>query len=113
MQNLDRTRLIFVAIIGLAVLIVGCGVAYSMLTRLINPSQATPSPQVASNPESTTKPLELTSPEPIYASGYKPRGDNLPVYLCSAEAVDAFNQGQADVVSAGGRIFTRPKTAAA
>ncbi len=89
MQNLDRTRLIFFAIVGLAALIAGCGVAYSLVAGMINQARATPTAGISS-PGSTAKPPVLTSPDPIYAPNYKPGGDQLPTYVCGADSFGSY-----------------------
>jgi hypothetical protein len=86
MQNLDRTRLIFFAIIGLAILIVGCGIAYSMVNGLLQQARATTPPQVVDQTRATARPPDLTSPEPVYAAGYQPGSDQLPTYICAADS---------------------------
>jgi ABC-type nitrate/sulfonate/bicarbonate transport system substrate-binding protein len=90
MNKLDRTRLVFFAIIGLAVLIAGCGVAYSMITRLLEQAKATPTTVVLQSPGKTAQPADLTSPEPIYAPGYTAGKDNLPVYVCGADSFGSY-----------------------
>jgi ABC-type nitrate/sulfonate/bicarbonate transport system substrate-binding protein len=91
MQNLDRTRIMFFAIIGIAILIVGCGLAYSMVNNLVNRAKATDTPEasIVSQGQVTSTP-KLTSPEPIYASGYKPGSDKLPTYVCGADAFGSY-----------------------
>ncbi|MFZ6027174.1 MAG: ABC transporter substrate-binding protein [Chloroflexota bacterium] len=91
MKQLDRTRLIFFAVVGLAVLIAGCGVAYSMISRLLTQANATPTPATALQPSGkTAQPVDLSSPEPIYASGYQPGSDDLPTYVCGADAFGSY-----------------------
>ncbi len=94
MKNLDRTRLIFIAIVGLAVVIVICGVGYSTFSRLLNPStptanQPTPVPARPGAATSTPAAAEITSPDPVFAPGYK-AGDGLPTFVCGADAFGSY-----------------------
>ena len=44
MQKIDRTRIIFIAIVGLALMIVCAAVAYNIISNLIADASATPTP---------------------------------------------------------------------
>ncbi len=91
MQKLDRTRLIFFVIVGFAVLIVGIGIISSAITNMIRRSSATPTPVPGgSSPAQSTPVTQLTSPDPIFASGFTPGSDNLPVYICGADAFGSY-----------------------
>ncbi len=86
MKNLDRTRLIFIGIVGLAILIVICGFAYNFLSRSLNQAQATATP-VGARP--FTPVAQVNSPEPVFAPGYD-SGDGLPSYVCGADAFGSY-----------------------
>lgn len=89
MKNLDRTRLIFIAIVGLAVVIVACAFAYNTLNRMLNQSTPTPvASKPVGNPPATPE-IKLTSPDPIFVEGYRP-DDGLPTYVCGADAFGSY-----------------------
>lgn len=44
MQNMERTRIVFAVIVGLALLIVCSAVAYSAISRMITTAHATATP---------------------------------------------------------------------
>ncbi|MCX7682202.1 MAG: ABC transporter substrate-binding protein [Anaerolineae bacterium] len=89
MEGLERTRLIFLVIVGLALLIACIAVGYNVISRLSAgrafppPVQGTPS---QSQPVPTT---HLESPPPIFAPDYKP-DDGLPVYICGADSFGSY-----------------------
>jgi hypothetical protein len=82
MRNLDRTRLLFILIVAGAILIVISALIYNMVDQFINQVEEPPSERV-------TPSVELTSPEPIFASDYDP-DDDLPTYLCGADAFGSY-----------------------
>lgn len=88
MSNLDRTRLIFFAIVGIAILIVGCALGYSALYQYIRQTSATPT---AAGPLviQPTATLQLTSPAPIFAPDAK-LDDGLPTYICGADSFGSY-----------------------
>lgn len=89
-KQLDRTRVVFFSIVGLAAVIVCVSVAYSMYTNAMQQANATPTVVVQNNPSQATPVTQLTSPDPVFASGYKPGADNLPVYICGADAFGSY-----------------------
>lgn len=89
-KQLDRTRVIFLGIVGIAILIVGIGIAYSFANDLISQTRATATVAGRTNATQATPVVELTSPNPIFASGYKPGADKLPVYICGADAFGSY-----------------------
>lgn len=89
-RQLDRTRIMFFAIVGIAILIVGVGVAYSAVKNFINNANATPTSAAHNNQTQATPVTQLTSPDPVFANGYKPGADNLPVYICGADAFGSY-----------------------
>lgn len=92
MQNLDRTRVIFIAIIGIAVVIVCAGAAISAGSRIFGSVDATVTPGSGPGPGATTAPTratQLDSPEPVFAADYDPN-DGLPTYICGADAFGSY-----------------------
>jgi len=88
-MQMDRTRIVFVAIIGVAVLAI-CGVAaYVVGSNLLGDRAAdtTPTPEGVAGP--STPGVELESPEPIFGPDYDP-GDDLPTYVCGADAFGSY-----------------------
>lgn len=82
MRNLDRTRIVFILIVGVAVLIVGSALFINMINRWVSPPP-TP-PRVDATPV-----VELTSPEPIFGPNYH-EDDELPTYVCGADAFGSY-----------------------
>jgi ABC-type amino acid transport substrate-binding protein len=84
MKSMDRTRVIFIAIVGLAILIVVCGFIYNSVTQMIT-GLGGPTPTVAR----TTPIVDLSSPEPILGPQYDSE-DGLPTYTCGADAFGSY-----------------------
>jgi ABC-type nitrate/sulfonate/bicarbonate transport system substrate-binding protein len=82
MRNLDRTRIIFVAIVVGAILIVVVAFGYQWISQLVSRGTAAPSGQ-------GTPRVELSSPEPVFAPGAKV-DDGLPMYICGADAFGSY-----------------------
>jgi ABC-type amino acid transport substrate-binding protein len=89
MQRMDRTRIIFIAIVGLAVLIVVGAVAYNAISNYIAEVSATPTPGAILLPNQPTPAVQLESPPPIFGPNYSP-DDGLPVYICGADAFGSY-----------------------
>lgn len=102
MENTSRTRLIFFAIVGVALLIVCTAVLWGTITTffqedptvLVTPTAASGGIGTAggnsdnnSNQPPNTNPLD--SPTPIYGPNYDP-ADNLPTYICGADAFGSY-----------------------
>lgn len=91
---MDRTRIIFVAIIGIALLIVcGVGTAAFINSRL-EEETAVPTAVVAesttqSNTQNNQPQVQLDSPEPIWGPNYD-AADGLPTYICGADAFGSY-----------------------
>jgi ABC-type amino acid transport substrate-binding protein len=91
-MKLDRTRIIFIAIIGVAALLI-CGVAaYNIIGNLTDDTE----PEVADidandndNNGSTVSNVNLDSPDPIWGPNYN-ADDNLPTYICGADAFGSY-----------------------
>jgi outer membrane protein OmpA-like peptidoglycan-associated protein len=94
-MQLDRTRIIFIAIIAATLLIV-CGViVFNTISSLVEPE-----PQVETNgtgqmpvtDQSGTRPapsVSLDSPDPIYGPNYDAE-DGRPTYICGADAFGSY-----------------------
>ncbi len=89
MSNIDRTRLIFFAIVGVAVLIVGCVLGFNLLNEYIRSVSAAPTATPGPLVIQPTATLQLTSPEPVFAPGAK-LDDGLPKYICGADAFGSY-----------------------
>ena len=94
---MDRTRIIFVAIIGIAVLIV-CGVGTTaFISSQLDDDEVTPTAVAIdtnnTNTETSTtnnEPvIELDSPDPIWGANYD-AADGLPTYICGADAFGSY-----------------------
>lgn len=88
-MKMDRTRIVFIAIIGVALLVV-CGVVtYGIIQDRLNP---TPEPGVVDAPTrvpGSTPVVNLDSPDPIFAPNYN-AADGLPTYICGADAFGSY-----------------------
>lgn len=84
-MEMDRTRIVFFIIIGLAFLVVCVGLSFNLVSMLIEqgtqPADQTPSP--------ATPVVQLNSPEPIWGPNYDPK-DGLPTYICGADAFGSY-----------------------
>jgi ABC-type amino acid transport substrate-binding protein len=92
-MQMDRTRMIFIVIVGIAV-IAACGVgAFTMLRQ--DDGTATPTAVAATTPNSQTpatptRPTaNVDSPEPIWGPNYD-ANDGLPTYICGADAFGSY-----------------------
>jgi ABC-type nitrate/sulfonate/bicarbonate transport system substrate-binding protein len=93
MQNMDRTRVIFIAIIGVTLLIV-CGVAaFGLLSDWFGGDETATAEAQASTPGPAearpTIPITLESPDPIAAPNREPDAA-LPIYVCGADAFGSY-----------------------
>ncbi len=88
---MDRTRLIFIAIVGVALLAV-CGfITFSVINNALEgEAEATAVAQSTLAPTSTrTVTANLESPEPIWGPNYD-SNDGLPTYVCGADAFGSY-----------------------
>jgi ABC-type nitrate/sulfonate/bicarbonate transport system substrate-binding protein len=88
---MDRTRAIFIAIVGVALLAV-CGIV--TFTTLSERFQATPTPDVVAQatPGSGVRPtpsVDLVSPDPVFGPQHEQHAD-LPTYVCGADAFGSY-----------------------
>lgn len=91
MQKMDRTRIIFIAIVGLALLIVCVGVLIGIVNNLQNDEEATPTVTAGNNPTPTRSEIitNLESPDPILIANIN-TSDGLPTYVCGADAFGSY-----------------------
>ncbi len=88
MEGIERTRLVFLVIVGLALLIACIAVGYNVISRV----SIGPRPTPAEGTPSRGQPIpetHLESPPPIFAPGYDP-ADGLPVYICGADSFGSY-----------------------
>lgn len=84
---MDRTRIIFIAIIGLALIAVFSVVVYNLLTpNEPEVVQVTPGSGTIIN---TTPSTRLDSPNPIWGPNYNAQ-DGKPTYICGADAFGSY-----------------------
>jgi ABC-type nitrate/sulfonate/bicarbonate transport system substrate-binding protein len=91
MGNMDRTRIIFIVIVGVAILVVCIGAGVTLIPPLLT-SDEEPTAVVEADPgttETATRAPNLTSPDPIAGPNVDP-SDNLPTYVCGADAFGSY-----------------------
>jgi ABC-type nitrate/sulfonate/bicarbonate transport system substrate-binding protein len=94
-MELDRTRIIFLAIIGLTAVVICSALAFNFYNNQINQATATPAAAVDSASGMTageSKPTstpQLDSPEPIFGANFDAE-DGLPTYICGADAFGSY-----------------------
>lgn len=89
MQKLNRTRLVFIMIVGLALLIVGGALAFKFIQDLSAPSTTPTVSNVSTSSEQSTPAIEIDSPDPIFGPDYDEE-DGLPTYICGADAFGSY-----------------------
>ena len=94
MQNMDRTRIIFVVIVGLAALVICGAVTIGFINSRLEGNADETATEVAAAVEtpSEDKPtpsVQLESPEPVFGPNYDP-SDGLPSYICGADAFGSY-----------------------
>lgn len=90
-MKLDRTRIIFIAIIGVAALII-CGVAaFSIIGNLTNDTEPDTAVSVSTDNDdgSEVTAVNLDSPDPIWGPNYD-ADDGMPTYICGADAFGSY-----------------------
>ncbi|MFQ5419440.1 MAG: ABC transporter substrate-binding protein, partial [Anaerolineae bacterium] len=92
-MKMDRTRIIFIVIVGIALLVICGAFAFSAIRNAIDEQAATrvavgPTP-VSSSGDKATPVVNLESPDPVFAPGYDP-ADGLPTYVCGADAFGSY-----------------------
>jgi ABC-type nitrate/sulfonate/bicarbonate transport system substrate-binding protein len=87
MSKLDRSRWIFLAIVGIAAAFICVSTGYNAVNNYIASGRST---SVVGTIGQTTPAADLTSPDAVYAAGYAPGSDSLPVYVCGADAFGSY-----------------------
>lgn len=91
-MKMDRTRIIFIAIIGITLVII-CGVvAFNAIKGLVDEADETPvagEPTRSTDAAGATPVVILDSPDPLYAPDHD-AGDGLPTYICGADAFGSY-----------------------
>lgn len=88
-MKMDRTRIIFIAIIGVALLAV-CGIGgYNLIRNRIIEENATPVADAPTRVPGSTPVVNLDSPDPVFAPDYD-AADGLPTYICGADAFGSY-----------------------
>jgi hypothetical protein len=93
-MQLDRTRIIFIVIIALAILGACVAFAYQRINSLINQTgeptlEAGVTPVATTSTGSNQTTVNFDSPDPIYAAGVD-LNDGLPTYVCGADAFGSY-----------------------
>lgn len=89
MQSMDRTRIIFVVIIGVALLAVCVAAGISLIGNITaDDGEPTAVAGVATETQTTVE-VNLESPEPIFGPSYA-ENEELPTYLCGADAFGSY-----------------------
>ena len=95
-MELDRTRIIFLAIIGVTAVVICGALAFNFYNSQINPATPEPGTVVENGPGAqataarpTTSAPTLDSPEPVFGPNYDAE-DGLPTYICGADAFGSY-----------------------
>lgn len=91
-MKLDRTRILFIVIVGIALLAVCVGVGINLYNENIRGTGtdiATNETPTANNGSSSQPTVNLESPEPVWGPNYNPE-DGLPTYICGADAFGSY-----------------------
>lgn len=90
---MDRTRIIFIGIIGLAAILVCGAIAYTTISSFFQEEEvktATTEAGTTAVAQSTTQSsVNLDSPEPIWGPDYN-SSDGRPAYICGADAFGSY-----------------------
>lgn len=87
---MDRTRIIFIAIVGITVVAIGVVALVSFIGGLVEDgATADVTPTTSSGVAQATPVVVLDSPEPVYAPDYD-ASDGLPSYICGADAFGSY-----------------------
>ncbi|HZD10213.1 MAG TPA: ABC transporter substrate-binding protein [Candidatus Binatia bacterium] len=86
---MDRTRIIFVVIIGIALLAVCVAGGAGLVANLANRDAEPTAVAVATTGPRATPQVNLDSPDPIFGPNYD-ESDDLPTYLCGADAFGSY-----------------------
>jgi ABC-type nitrate/sulfonate/bicarbonate transport system substrate-binding protein len=90
-MEMNRTRIVFFVIVGLAILIFVAAIAIRLVSNVIETQSQTPTVVVGptSDRPQPTPVAQLDSPEPIFAPDYD-ASDGLPTYICGADAFGSY-----------------------
>jgi hypothetical protein len=95
MGNLDRTRIIFIAIIGISAILI-CGfLTYGFISDAIDNQEDDEATAIivadsgTTSAEQPTPSVDLESPDPVFGPNYDP-SDGLPTYVCGADAFGSY-----------------------
>ncbi len=92
-MKLDRTRVLFIAIIGLTLLVICGALGYNFIDSLDPDPTAEPVADDNSDLTTTdvdaTPQVQLDSPDPIFGPNYD-ASDGLPTYICGADAFGSY-----------------------
>ncbi len=94
-MKMDRTRIIFIAIIGVALLVVCGALGYGAIRNSVEDgaeTAVTPDPNSSTNngTDTDTPPaVDLDSPDPIWGPNYD-ASDGKPTYICGADAFGSY-----------------------
>ncbi len=87
-MKLDRTRIIFIAIVGVALIAI-CGVVgYNLIQDRLTPTPDGSVVSVTAVPGATPVVI-LDSPDPVFAPDYD-ASDGLPAYICGADSFGSY-----------------------
>ncbi|MBN1955059.1 MAG: ABC transporter substrate-binding protein [Anaerolineae bacterium] len=89
MKELDKTRIIFIVIVGAALLIVCAALSYGALSRLLAGSPTPAADGTTVSGGAATPVVHLDSPQPVFGPNYDPN-DGLPTYICGADAFGSY-----------------------
>jgi ABC-type nitrate/sulfonate/bicarbonate transport system substrate-binding protein len=89
MQSMDRTRIIFVVIIGVALLAVCVAAGISLIGNITGEDGEPTAVTGPTTVPQTTVEVDLDSPEPIFGPNFT-ENEDLPTYLCGADAFGSY-----------------------
>jgi hypothetical protein len=89
MQNIDRTRIVFIAIVSVALLAVCVAAGISFVSSRLEGGDEPTAVAGATAEVQTTPVVDLESPDPVYGPNYDP-DDDLPTYVCGADAFGSY-----------------------
>lgn len=93
-MKMDRTRLIFIAIVGVTLLVVCGAIAFSSISNFLEQREAetavinTPSSSTTGS-GGTVSTVNLDSPDPVWGPNYD-AADGRPTYICGADAFGSY-----------------------
>ncbi len=91
-MKMDRTRIIFIAIVGVTLLVICGAVVYGIINSRLEQAAATAVPDpntTTTNNNNSTPVVNLDSPDPIWGPNYT-TDDGLPTYICGADAFGSY-----------------------